>query len=143
MARTKKIKVVFEIELTEADHIASLATPEDPVGAAATHEERADRVHAQTLLTALRADPTLHAEFVRILALYSLDIIGMNGGFAGLANLRDLYSASLEVLRTVVPQLPLAAQAHYQQLMEDGLLSEGTQPLYEAIQLTPLRLTVE
>ena len=143
MARTQKIKVVFEIELTEADHIASPGGAEDPAGAATTHEERADRVHAQTLLTALRANPTLYAEFVKTLALYSLDILGMNQGFAGLANLRDIYSASLEVLRAVVPQLPPAAQAHYQQLMEDGLLSEGTQPLYDAMQLTPLRLTVE
>ena len=140
MAHTKKIKVVFEIELTEEEGISSL---DGLAGATATHEERADRVHAQTLLTVLRADPNLHAEFVKILAIYSLDIMGMNQGFAGLANLRDIYTASVEVLRAVIPQLPPAAQAHYQQLIHDGSLSEGTMPLYQALHFTPLRLTVE
>ncbi len=65
----------------------------------------------------------------------------MNEGFAGLANLRDIYTASLEVLKAVVPKLPPAAQAHYQQLIQDGFLSEGTQPLYQAMEFTPLRLT--
>jgi hypothetical protein len=143
MASTRIIKIVFEIELTEEDDIASPVAPEDLDEADSTSEEKADRVHAQTLLTALRANPALHAEFVKILAIYSLDIVGMNQGFANLANLRDIYSASLEVLRAVVPQLPPAARAHYQQLLQDGHLSEGTQPLYEALQFTPLRLLVE
>lgn len=143
MARTRIIKIVFEIELTEEDDIASPMAPEELDGADSMAEEKADRVHAQTLLTALRANPALHAEFVKILAIYSLDIVGMNGGFAGLANLRDIYSASLEVLRAVVPQLLPAARAHYQQLLQDGHLSEGTMPLYQALQFTPLRLIVE
>lgn len=143
MARTQNIKVVFEIELIEAEDIASPMVPDAPGGAVATPEERADRVYAQTLLTGLRANSTLHAEFVKILALYSLDILGMHQGFAGLANLRDTYTASLQVLRAVIPQLPPAAQAHYQQLIQEGTLSEGTMPLYQAMQCTPIRLTIE
>jgi len=148
MTHTQKIKVVLEVDLTEEDRIIprrSLQYLDNDSDTLVEMDEQSpsDLVHEQTLLTALQADPLRYAEFVRTLVIYSLDILGMNEGFARLASLKDTCTASLQVLEEVVPHLPPAARAHFQQTKQEGWLSEGTGSVYNAIQVTPVSLRVE
>lgn len=148
MARTHKLKVIIEVDVTEEDHIVPRMSRQHSGGASNLAVEMpdpspTDQPHTQTLLTALQADPDRHAEFIKILAIYSLDILGVNEGFAGLAQLHDSYTASLQVLRDLIPYLPPAAQAHFQPFIDEDLLSEGTMAVYDALQVTPVSLRVE
>jgi len=140
MARTQKINVIIEVELTESDQIIP-----DPStkSSASTAETQADQAHEQALLDALRADPTRHAAFIKSVVISSVEEILLHRMIPELSEFGHPYAASLKVLKELVPGLSDPAQTHFQQGMLEDWFSEGTMSVFNAVQAKPVQLTVE
>ena len=136
MARTQKINVVIEVELRESEQIL-------PRPSSADSDLTGDQSHEQTLLNALRDEPERYAEFVRLTVISSVEAYGAAHMLIGLARIQDTYTASLDVLEKLLPRLPQATQAHFQEGIEKGWISEGTDSVFNAVQAKPVSLAVE
>jgi hypothetical protein len=145
----QKIKVVIEVELIEYEQLTEVsralqaADSTTSVSQPTSSEEQADLLHGQTLLELLRADPASYAEFVKNRIVSSLESLEVHRQLASLANLKCSYSAGLDVLTRLLPQLPSSARLHFQQASQQGWMSEGTDLLFGAVQANPISLTVE
>jgi hypothetical protein len=140
MARTQKINVVIEVELTESDQII----PDDCTTTTQSAAEiQADQEHEQALLDALRADPTRYTAFIKTIVVGSMEEILVNRLLPQLSQLGHPYTAGLKVLKELVPGLPGPAQAHFQQGLHDQWFSDGTMSVFNAVQAVPVHLTVE
>ncbi|UOQ69894.1 hypothetical protein [Hymenobacter volaticus] len=61
----------------------------------------------------------------------------------GLAQIHDTYTASLDVLVSLLPRFPEPAQAYLQEGIIKGWIMDGEDSLFNTIEATPVRLTVE
>lgn len=147
MVNLQKIRVTIEVELQESAQIMptpfTQAAGGDAAAGLTAADLQAERLHEQALLEALRADPASHAEFIKMAVISSLESLGIHRMLPGLAQIKDTYTVSLNVLKNLVPHLPPAAQAHFQQAIAEGWLSDCTEGLFNAVQAEPVRLTVD
>ena len=144
MTRPQKLNVIIEVELIERDQIipTSFWQNGSAAGTGTAADLHADQAHEQVLLDTLRADPARYAEFIRTIVIGRVEDILVNRLIPELSQVGHSYTASLQVLEELLPCLPRAAQEHFQQGMREGWLSEGTESVFNAVQATPLRLTV-
>ncbi|WP_375434924.1 hypothetical protein [uncultured Hymenobacter sp.] len=131
----QKIKVIIEVELRE--HVPSI-----PVLPASDADVKGHE-YEQALFAALRADPERYAEFVRTLILTSVEAYGLNRMLPELAQINDTYTASLEVLESLLPRFSQPAQLYLQEGIDKGWITEGKDSLFNTIEATPVLLTVE
>jgi len=137
MIRSKKLLVTIEVDLLESDHVTlDATTPAD------LPEAQAELAHEQALLDALRADPVRYADFITTLVVGRLEGLRITRMVPELANLDDAYTASVEILESLIPELPPTAQAYFQQDIHPGWVLGCLESIFEAIQVNPLRLTV-
>lgn len=140
MASSQIVKVVIEVELIDDGDAPVTHTLTSKHSVA---EMEASKRHEQAMLTALRSDATIYAQFVRNTILGSIEALGIHNEIGGLAQVRCSFSANVALLETLVPRLPADAQQYYQQAAQEGWLSDGTELVFDTIKATPLTLAVE
>jgi hypothetical protein len=133
--QVQKIKVVIEMELRERAP-ANSSIPDSEMDAEGHGYE-------QALFAMLEADPERYAEFVRILAVTSLEIRGMHHEISELAQIRDTYTANMQLLNSFLPRFSQPAQAYLHQAIEEGWITDGTDSIFERVQVEPVSLHVE
>lgn len=133
--RIQKLQIVIEVEL----HERALSSPSLPEAKVDTEGHG----YEQALFASLEADPARYAEFVKLLAIQSLESCGIHRMIAGLAQIRDTYTASMQILQSLVPRFAPPAQAHLHQAIEQGWIMDGPDSLFERVQAEPVSLRVE
>jgi len=129
----QKIKVVIEVELRE--RVSSFPAVPDP-GADAQEKE-----YEQALFAMLEADPKRYAEFIKILAISSIESYGIHRMIAGLAQIHDTHTASMQVFANLLPRFSPPAQAYLQQVIQEGWIMDGPDSLFNRVQAEPVGLT--
>jgi len=138
----KKFKIVLEIEVDETKEIdqqiieGSFRNYEDFI---ADPENVESMGYEQTLLNLLLTNPEAYKKFIIANIVSRLE--GMNW--------RDMYSLAgierqdYETLVDLIPQLPPAAQAHFEEALRDDWFSNATDLLVECFneyQLTSIKV---
>ncbi|MCB2410933.1 hypothetical protein [Hymenobacter lucidus] len=131
----QKIKVVIEVELRERPPSA-LSVPDSEADAEGHGYE-------QALFAMLQADPERYADFVKILAITSLESYGIHHMIAGLAQISDTYTAGIQILKSLVPRFSSQAQVYLHQAIEEGWIMDGTDSIYNRVKAEPISLSVE
>jgi hypothetical protein len=99
--------------------------------------------YEQALFAMLEADPKLYAEFIKVQAIISLESMGIHRMIASLAQLRDTHTASMQVLQRLLPRFEPQAQAYLGKAIEQGSIMDGSDSLYNRVQVEPVRLHME
>jgi hypothetical protein len=143
----QKVRVIIEVELVEHPTITprlarkAWGTVQYEPGTSADPQE--NMVHELVLLNALRAAPAQYVEFVKARIVHAVEIIGVNNALGILAKLPDSYGAGLDILEDLIKTLPEASRQFFQPAIEGEFLSEEVALVFEAIEATPVSLTVE
>lgn len=135
MSHVQKIRIIIDAELQDrvptvpAQHVS----PGDQEGYG----------YEQALFNALRADPVRYAEFIRIRAINTLEILGMNNEISSLAQIRDSYTAGIQMLTSFLSTLPQPAQEYLQDGLIKGWIMDDPDSIYNTVEVKLLQLTVE
>ncbi|WP_324680382.1 hypothetical protein [Hymenobacter sp. GOD-10R] len=133
--QVQKIKMVIELELRErAPNNPSIPDPDTD---AESHG------YEQALFAMLEADPQRYAEFVKILAIISLETLGIHNDIPKLAQIRDTYTANMQILRSLLPRFSSPAQAYLHKAIEQGWIMDSTDSIFNRVQVEPVSLRVE
>jgi len=131
----QKVKVIIEVEVRERVPSFSVV-PDSTVDVESQKYE-------QALFAMLEAEPERYAEFIKILAISSIESYGIHRMIAGLAQIHDTHTASMQVLANLLPHFPPPAQAYLQQAIQEGWIMDGPDSLFNRVQAEPVSLTVE
>lgn len=134
MESVRKIRIVIDAELRER-------VPTTP-SQSATDSDPTEHSYEQALFNALRADPERYADFIKIRAITSLEILGLHNEISGLVQVRDSYTASIRTLESLLPSLPQPAQQYLQEALTKGWIMDD-ESLYNTVQIVPLSLAIE
>ena len=135
MESVRKIRIVIEAELRE--RVPTTPSPSAP------DIDPLECGYEQTLFSALRDDPERYAEFIKIRAITSLEILGMHNEISGLAQIRDSHTASIRILESLLPSLPQPAQHYLQEALTKGWIMDDADSIYNTLKIEPLSLTIE
>jgi len=133
--RIQTIRMVIDVEVRER----KLRTPSLP-DTGTTAEEHG---YEQTLFAMLEADPDLYAEFIKVQAIISLEAMGVHRMIASLAQIRDVHTASMQVLKRLLPRLEPSAQTYLDKAIEEGWIMNSSDSIYNRVQVEPVGLHME
>lgn len=136
MATTQKIRVVLEVDLTYDEQARASHLP-------GTAVNETNTAYARALLTALQTNPSRYIDFIKTIVMNGIQIFEEDRALVGLSGMDSPYTAGLEILEQVIPQLSPVAQAHFHLANQENWFSESVDTIYNALSATPIKMTVE
>lgn len=141
----KELRIVFEVEVSSEPEI-SPAVLQRAWGRNSNYHEMVmdpervqDIAHEQALLTALRANPAVYAEFVKAAVVGRLELLSGRDFF----RLARVQRQEYEVLADLIDQLPEPAAAYFQEAVAGEWLHNATELLTESFTFHYPTITVE
>jgi len=98
--------------------------------------------YEQALFALLEADPDLYAEFIKVQAISSLEALGIHNMISELAQIHHTHTASMQVLKRLLPQFSPPAQAYLDQAIEEGWIMDGPDSIFNRVQVKPVSLRI-
>ena len=136
MVTTQKIRVVLEVDLTYYEQ----ARANRRLGTTANDTNTA---YARALLAALQDDPVRYVDFIKTIVMNGIQVFEEGRALVGLSGMDSPYTAGLEILEQVIPQLSQEAQTHFHLANQENWFSESVDTIYNALSATPTKMTVE
>lgn len=133
--QVQTIRMVIDVEVrARAPRNPSLPAPDTD---AESHG------YEQALFALLEADSDLYAEFIKVQAISSLEALGIHNMISELAQIPHTHTASMQVLKRLLPRFPPPAQAYLDQAIEQGWIMDNTDSIFNRVQVKPVSLRIE